>query len=84
MRALIEINCESEEELLSHLSVIRIQVKRAFRKHLKNDPEYMEEPSFELKDSNCYGDHRVIIGEDGYLDGEEGYEQKFNYREEHY
>lgn len=31
MKTMIEINCEDQRELLVHLSIIRLQIKRAFR-----------------------------------------------------
>ena len=78
MKVKIEIECDDEQEVLSHLNVIRKQIKRAFRKHLKKDPEYMEHPEFLLEDNNCYGLHSVIVTEDL-----EGYEFIPSYHEQH-
>jgi len=52
----IKILCEDERELLLHLTVIREQIRKSFKKN----------PYFKgrLKDSNCYGDHVVKIDSD--------------------
>lgn len=52
----IEINCDDERELLAHLSVIRQQIKKEWKKH----GEEIKVPAT-LTDSNCYGDHTVNI-----------------------
>lgn len=52
----INIDCEDEKELLSHLSVIRQQIKKEW----KSQGEYIKVPAT-LEDSNCYGNHTVNI-----------------------
>lgn len=55
IRVDIVIECETEEEILTHLSVIRGQI----RKKLKTVGE-VNKPIL-LEDSNCYGSHNIII-----------------------
>lgn len=52
----IVINCEDEREMFLHLTKIREQVKKHFK---KNDDQITGR--IEFKDSNCYGDHVAII-----------------------
>lgn len=52
----ITINCEDEQELLSHLSVIRRNVKR----EIKSQSGKLIVPAT-LEDNNCYGSHTVNI-----------------------
>lgn len=56
MKIEINIDCEDEGELLSHLSVIRTEVKRAIRKK----DGYINVP-VTIEDENCYGTHTVNI-----------------------
>ena len=51
----IEINCETEEEILSHLSVIRREVKKIAKKGI---PDGLD---VQFDDNNCYGTHEVKI-----------------------
>jgi hypothetical protein len=51
----IRICCETEEELLTHLSVVRNEVKRV----LKYENEVHRKVDF--IDENCYGSHSVEI-----------------------
>jgi hypothetical protein len=59
LRADIVIECETEQELLSHLTVIRQQVKKKLRE-INNEIT----DTIILEDSNCYGDHTVVINLD--------------------
>jgi hypothetical protein len=52
----IIIECDNEEDLLLHLSVIRLQIKKA----MKKTPTL---PDMVLEDNNCYGYHKVEIGD---------------------
>jgi len=61
MRTTIQIDCDSGKELLSHLTVIRIQVKAMIEKAKKKD---IKKP-IKLDDNNCYGTHKVVIREFG-------------------
>lgn len=49
----IVIDCDDQRELLLHLTVIREQIRKAFKK----DPEF----AGKLEDDNCYGSHTVEI-----------------------
>jgi hypothetical protein len=53
MKVKIIIECEDEQELLSHLFVIRRDLKR----ELKKDPEF----EGHLEDNNCYGWHNILV-----------------------
>ncbi len=55
-RVSIEIVCETEQEILTHLSVIRAAVKKQLK---KDGDEFLKDKIFE--DSNCYGEHTAII-----------------------
>lgn len=57
MKTEIYIDCEDERELLIHLSVIRQNVKKSFRK-LEKEPEH---DVIKFTDANCYGHHIVNI-----------------------
>ena len=59
LRVDIIIECETEDEIFSHLSVIRSQIK----KKLKSINNEVTE-TVQLEDSNCYGNHTVIINLD--------------------
>ncbi len=58
LRVDIVIECETEEEILSHLAKITKQVKDKL-KAINNEVT----KTIQLEDSNCYGDHTVIIKE---------------------
>ena len=59
LRVDIVIECEEENEILAHLDVIRAQIKNKF-KEINNEVK----DTIQLEDSNCYGDHTVIINLD--------------------
>jgi hypothetical protein len=59
LRVDIVIECETEDQILSHLSMIRKQIKDKL-KAINN--EVMD--TIHIEDSNCYGDHTVIINLD--------------------
>lgn len=59
-KVLITINCETEEEILTHLSVIRKEVKKIAKKGIPNGLDV------EFNDDNCYGTHEVRIEPDLY------------------
>lgn len=58
LRVDITILCETEEEILTHLSHIRAEIK----KELKAKPEITH--TIEIEDSNCYGEHLCVINLD--------------------
>lgn len=58
----ISISCETEEEILTHMSIARQQIKSVIRKN-KGELELKEREVIKLEDSNCYGDHTVTIQE---------------------
>lgn len=54
----ITIECETEEEIIAHLTAIRKEAK----KHLKNGvPDGID---LQWEDNNCYGTHQVKIDPD--------------------
>lgn len=59
LRVDIVIECETEDEILSHISVIRQQIKNKL-KQINNEVTQ----TIQLEDSNCYGNHTVIINLD--------------------
>lgn len=61
MKTQIKIDCDSGEELLSHLKVIINQVKAKINEAKKKD---IKKP-IKLSDSNCYGTHEVVIKDFG-------------------
>jgi hypothetical protein len=58
MKIKIEINCEDDDEVLTHLTVIRAALKKRF----KRDPEGNND-SYSFTDNNCYGTHNVEVTE---------------------
>jgi hypothetical protein len=58
LRVDITILCETEEEILSHLSAMRAELK----KQLKEKPEITH--CIQIEDSNCYGEHLMVINLD--------------------
>lgn len=62
MKVNIEINCETINELLSHITAIKEEVK----KNAKARQLYMPDddfPNMKWQDNNCCGDHKVSIKE---------------------
>lgn len=55
----IAIKCDDEKELITHLRSISSQVKELY----KTNPTATEKNNVTLRDSNCYGDHVVVITE---------------------
>lgn len=51
----IEIHCETEEQIIIHLNIIRNEVM----KRIKSGNIISE-----FEDSNCYGEHTCTISED--------------------
>jgi environmental stress-induced protein Ves len=64
MKVIIEIDCETVNQLQNHLSVLkkdmRLRAKNQKLDH-KTDPF---KPSEFFTDSNCYGDHTATVYED--------------------
>lgn len=56
----IEVHCETEEELLSHLSAIRATLKKKLNCMVNG--EIVKPLNF--GDNNCYGTHDVVVTED--------------------
>lgn len=63
MKILIEIHCETKDEVFAHLWRIKTQLKKEFKTNGELDEI---EKDFELEDSNCYGEHDVY----GYVNDE--------------
>lgn len=54
----IEIHCETEDEIMSHLHVIRDE----YRRHLRKRKGVIEDGAgLQWEDDNCYGGHTVTI-----------------------
>ncbi len=59
MKVKIIIDCDSGNELLSHLKVITNQVKAKIKEAKSKD---IKKP-IKLDDNNCYGTHEIVISE---------------------
>lgn len=59
MKATITIECDDEQELFAHLSVIRQEVKKEVK---KQNGEITKKAR--IYDSNCYGQHLIIVKPD--------------------
>lgn len=60
MNVKIEINCNSPEEVYTHLRVIRSQIAREVRKLTKTQPINQWAP-FTVEDKSVYGDHKATV-----------------------
>jgi hypothetical protein len=60
MQVTIHIACDSLEEILTHLSVIRGEVRKVIKKDAQGLVQNGKQPVL-MEDSNCYGCHTVII-----------------------
>lgn len=58
----ISIYCETEEEILTHLSVIRSQVKKEIRRR-KGEIDLQKDEVITITDEACYGQHSLTIME---------------------
>jgi hypothetical protein len=56
MKILIEIHCETKEEVFQHIHAIGRILRAEFRNNGEDDEI---ENDFELYDANCYGEHEV-------------------------
>lgn len=57
MEITIKIQCDDDDEALTHLSVIRQTLKKKLKEsHDSDNGDYLE-----FSDSNCYGDHEVKV-----------------------
>lgn len=59
LRVDIVIECETEYEIFSHLYAIAEQLRKRLQ---QTNNEVIE--TIQIEDSNCYGDHTVIINLD--------------------
>lgn len=62
MNLKIEIDCETFDELMTHLTVIRQSIRREFKRqgdNILSDGSAVAD--FELSDDNCYGEHTIIL-----------------------
>lgn len=62
IKTTIVIQCETTDELLAHLSVIRRRIKKKRKKFPDN--EFPDDVDIEFEDNNCYGVHSVKIEPD--------------------
>jgi hypothetical protein len=60
MKVTIEIDCSDEDEIYTHLSVIKSQIKKKIK---TLDPDAKWEP-FTVEDNNCYGHHKAEVTDD--------------------
>jgi hypothetical protein len=58
MKAIIIIECDEDNEVIQHISVIRRQLKSAILKRRKT-PEDMSD--LIVDDDNCYGSHMATV-----------------------
>jgi hypothetical protein len=56
------IYCETEQEILTHLSVIRSQVKKEIRRR-KGEIDLNKDEVITITDEACYGEHSLTIKE---------------------
>ena len=63
MKVQIEIECSDVDEIFAHLTVIRQQLRKEFKKLQKEQPDEQWEP-FEVEDNNCYGYHCASVVDD--------------------
>lgn len=64
MIAKLIIQCDTYEELLQHLKIIKSQIKKEFKKQIKTgdvSEDYSDAAPFEIFDDNCYGSHKGKI-----------------------
>jgi hypothetical protein len=58
MKAIIVIECDEDNEVLKHLSVIRKQLKAAILKRRKEQDNLND---LVVVDDNCYGSHMATV-----------------------
>jgi hypothetical protein len=58
LRVDITIECETEQEVISHLQAML----KEYKAHLKETPEIKH--TIQIHDQNCYGEHLMIINLD--------------------
>lgn len=58
LKTTIEIHCETGQEILAHLSVIRKTLKKQLKKSGGDIPDGLD---VRFEDDNCYGNHVVEI-----------------------
>lgn len=54
----ITINCETEEEIIAHLTTIRKEAKKHLKVGKGGVPDGLD---LQWDDNNCYGTHDVVI-----------------------
>lgn len=63
MKVSIEIDCSDTDEIFSHLTVIRRQLRKAITYLEEAKPDEQWEP-FTVDDENCYGSHTATVIDD--------------------
>lgn len=58
MEITIKIDCNDVEDIFTHLSIIRQQLRAKFKK-IDLDVDLFK--TFKVEDNNCYGYHSVIV-----------------------
>lgn len=61
MKAIMEIDCETVGELVTHLRVAATQVKKEVKKWKLNPDDQLTMEVTVLEDNNCYGTHKLTI-----------------------
>lgn len=61
MKVTITIECTEFDEVSSHLSVIRKQLKKEFKKIENQDDQTYPFKTFTVVDDNCYGYHKATV-----------------------
>jgi len=61
MRILIEIDCDTVNEITSHLKHLREQIKKEAAKKKLDIFSDEFEIGTELEDANCYGEHTLTV-----------------------
>lgn len=56
MKTTIVIDCEDEKDILTHLACVRAQI----RAEVKRQGGTIQKATI-MKDSNCYGEHEILI-----------------------
>jgi hypothetical protein len=62
MKAIIVIECDEDNEVIQHLTVVRKQLKAAILKRRKTPDDLTD---IVVDDDNCYGSHMATIEFDG-------------------
>lgn len=65
MKAIIVIECDEDNEVIQHLTVIRKQLKKALRIRSISNILAPDNSDIVVSDNNCYGSHMATVEFDG-------------------